>query len=290
MVVVLSWPVLPSDPACDCPPSIGSDLPVDLTAAFGCSKSAIETAKDAMFLNTAVDRDLDRLGSMFLVPRPQPIGPNDAIYRKLIQLLAFSPKQVIKIVYDLLGVLFGTQQDIIDGGGEPWKIFEVFVNEIIIEIPLSLTTSGLANATYLHGLGNDGNGFTTGVVTTFFVFGDDFTKAASNFVGLNLTVDIAGTLTNFPIVSLTYDSTTKKNTFTITGALPATTSGLSWRVLIPASVSFIGDYLISSPSVAESTVDSNIVVLFGEGLIDVFNDFMTNIVKASGIKVRIERI
>lgn len=290
MAVVLSWPVLPTDPACNCPPGIGTDLPIDLTAGFTCGLSAIATAKNAMFLDTAEDRDLDRLGSSFLIPRHPELGASDAIYRKLIQLLAFSPKQVLKIVYDLLGVLFGTQSDLIAGGNSPWRVFEVFVNEIIIEIPLSLTTSGLPQATYLHGLGNDGNAFTTGLDTQLFVIGDDFTVAASNFVGLTLTVDIGGTLTNFTLSSLTYDSSTQKNTFTVSGGLPTNTSGLSWRVLIPSSVSFIGDYLVNDATVAGTTVDENIVVLFGDGLIDIFNELMTLIVKASGIKVRIERI
>lgn len=248
--------------------------------------SAIQDAKDAMFLDTAIERDLDRLGSMFYVARPELLGTDDDIYRNLIQLLAFSPKQVLKIVYDLMGVLFGTQASL----ATPWAIYEVFVNEIIVEIPLALTTASLPTGTYLHGLGGDGNGYTTGSNTQFFVVGDDFTQAASSFAGLSLQVYVGGVLTSFAIVSVTYDPITRINTITTAPALPTNTSGQTWRVLIPSTVSYTGDYLVQDATVNSSTTNFNPVIIYGDGLIDIFLDLMDLIVKASGIKVRIERI
>lgn len=290
MPVVLLWPIDAPTPPPFSPGTGGSPIPpVPIGVGSNCDDAALTAARNAMFLDKAVGPDLDRLGSMFLIPRPSAISNNDDVYRRLIELLAFQPKGVLKIIYDLLGVLFGTQAQLVALGHRPWKVYEVVVNEIIVEIPLDLVVASNADATYLHGLGADHTGYTGGANNLFKVDGDDFTRAASSFVGLTLTVEIGGVLTNFTISSLTWNGTT--NTFTVTPTtLPTNTNGLSWRVLIPSSVSFVGDYFTASVGTPESTVDSNIIVLFGEGLIDVFLDLMARIVKASGIKLRLERI
>lgn len=120
--------------------------------------SAIQDAKNMMFVDSSVEQYLRRLGGNYGVPPPQADPFDDDLYRQFIQLLAAQPKAQRRIVYQMLEILFGKQADLIAANRRPWRIFEIQPNVLTVEVPSDLIpTSVPANATYLHGLGgNDG--------------------------------------------------------------------------------------------------------------------------------------
>lgn len=247
--------------------------------------SAVVIAHDAMFPDTAVEADLDRLGSRFLISRPLQLGQDEERYRKLIQLLAFQPKQVNRIVWQLLGILFGTPEELAAESQRAWQVYEVIPNEIIVEIPYALTASGPDSATYFH----------TDETDTVNEFKGDY------FLG-GATADR---------VALDVQANSGTNTLTLQSAIPyelgdllaidadnpsslefKTIYGIAGNVVtLDSNLAHTHARLIPVVKVAdEAFVDNKTIIIHGEGLIDIFLDFMNTLVKASGVRVRIERI
>jgi hypothetical protein len=74
--------------------------------------------------------------------------------------LAWQPKTILFTVHNLLGCIFGTQDEIEAAGNRAWEVFEVNPNEILLELPIFLISGSSENATYMHGF--SGNATTTG--------------------------------------------------------------------------------------------------------------------------------
>ena len=90
--------------------------------------SAIQDAKDQIFVMTAELEYLDSLGSNVGVFRPTAFNLADSLYRKLIPALSYHPKQIKPTILEVLRIFFGEDNDIV-------KVFEVNPNEIVIQIP-----------------------------------------------------------------------------------------------------------------------------------------------------------
>ena len=93
--------------------------------------TAVQDAKEQLFVKYAKLQFLDALGSNVGVFRPVVINLSDDQYRQLIPALSFAPKQVIPTIQKILDVFFGV--------GDP-RVFvkEVNPNEIVIRIPSSV--------------------------------------------------------------------------------------------------------------------------------------------------------
>lgn len=105
--------------------------------------SSLRFLKDALLLDTAEGRDLTRLGQNYGVPRPTFSSVSDDLFREVVSILAYQPKQVIKIMHDLLEVFLGSAG---------WAMYEIRPNEIIIEMSASdlLFDGDDRSATYLQ--------------------------------------------------------------------------------------------------------------------------------------------
>lgn len=69
-------------------------------------QKALEATKDQLFVETASQQYLDRLGSNVGVERPSAIGMSDVDFRGLVPALSFAPKQVREVMWDLLEVFY----------------------------------------------------------------------------------------------------------------------------------------------------------------------------------------
>lgn len=103
---------------------------------------ALKQVKDSIMLDTATGRDLTRLGQNYGVPRPRYNSASDDLFRTLIGILAWKPKMILSLIYELLETFFGTTAG--------WKVFEIRPNEIIIEMHNDLYAGTLRSATYLQ--------------------------------------------------------------------------------------------------------------------------------------------
>jgi len=251
--------------------------------------SAVKLAKDAMFVDTAVDQWLTRLGANYGVARPAADPKNDALYSQMIQLCGLQPKVIKRITLQMLEVIFGTQADIVAAGGRAWQCYEPSPNKLTVEIPHALVAGSTSNATYLHGLGGR-DGYTAagaGATDTLLVArSEDFTRASASLVGLTLVV--SGSL--YTILSVAYDGV-GLNTIRITAAsLSLGATDLVWSIRIPSSGSVPGSYLVADSSTPGSTVGNRPVILYGPARIDIFKQYMLNLVKAAGVILVVETV
>jgi hypothetical protein len=247
--------------------------------------SIIQQAKNLLFSDTSQDIYLSRLGDNYGVARPTADPSDDPLYQQIIQLLAAQPKTTgIRVVYQLLGVLFGTQASIIAGGGRPWQIYEVRPNVLTVEIPYSLFPGSTSDASYLHGLGGIDGYSGAGGTNLFVTRAEDFTKAIGpSFGTLNIVINgVTYTVTGF-----TYDASTNLNTIGLSGALAANLTDLKWSIIIPATHSPPGSYLLADATHHESEVNSQPVIMYGSGMVDIFKQYMLGLVKAAGIQLEI---
>lgn len=249
--------------------------------------SAVKIAKDNMFVDTAVGTYLRRLGSNYGVPSPIAAPFDDVLYRQFVQLLAAQPKAQRRIVIQMLEILFGSQASIIALGRRPWRVFEVRRNTLTVEIPTDCVPSIVpTNASHLHGLGGH-DGWTDASPTELFVYrDDDFTKAAVPLAGLPLFINGV----QYTIVSVTYNATTKLNTFNLLEVPPASLASADWYVPIPSSFSFPGSYFTPNALVSSDTVGGNPVILYGPGLVEIFKQYMLQLVKAAGVQLDIQMV
>lgn len=93
--------------------------------------SAIQDAKDQLFVKYAQLSYLDSLGSNVGVFRPTAIGLADTQFRQLIPALSFYPKQVKPTIQRILEVFYGVNNPSV-------QISESNPNEIVIQVPSSV--------------------------------------------------------------------------------------------------------------------------------------------------------
>lgn len=250
--------------------------------------SAIKQAKDMLFSDTSVDIYLSRLFGNYGVARPIANPSDDVMYRQIGQLLATQPKtRGIRVVYQLLEILFGTQASLVAVSRRPWQIYETKPNVLTVEVPQDLIVAGLANATYLHGLGGYDGSSGAGTTNQLLVYrSEDFTRAAVPMAGLSIYINNV----QHTITGITYDATQGLNTFTTLDNITANLVSARWYVNIPAANSFTGSYLVPDANTSESTVDDQPAIAFGPGLVDIFVQYMTQIAKAAGVVLDVQLV
>lgn len=169
--------------------------------------SQIQLLRQALLVNFAIGLQLDAVGNNHGVPRP-PLTTDDTLYRNVIKALAWLPKQGLLSFYSLLTAVFGTQEEVTNLLGRPWKVFEVNANEVIIEIPEALISGGLATNAYLHGA----NGFahvTSGPTNTFTTDFDLQLSSAVSVIGLAIHIETSsGTWTDYTITGYSFSAGT----------------------------------------------------------------------------------
>lgn len=92
---------------------------------------AINDAKEQIFTKLAQRQYLDSLGSNVGVFRPSGFNLIDSLYRQLIPILSFKPKQIIPTIKDILAIFFGANNPIV-------QVYEINPNEIVVVIPSSV--------------------------------------------------------------------------------------------------------------------------------------------------------
>lgn len=208
--------------------------------------SAIQQARDALFIDTATAFDLTVHGDNVGVPRPDmPIS--DELYREIVQVLAWRPKTSMATLDALVSAILGSQQWLISNGVRPWKIYE-FTNEFVIEVPYALIASTNARASYLHGW----SGYAAYTSTTTFTTNGDVTSSSDvTLVGKSVYLRTGDTWDARTISVISYDALTDLTTITISSASVATTG--HW-FFIPIQgdtvMSQRGDYLATGGFVA----------------------------------------
>lgn len=248
--------------------------------------NAVVTAKNMLFVDTAVEEYLHRLGSNYGVPPPEADPANEVLYRKFIQLLAAQPKTQRRIVVQMLEILFGTKATLIAAGKRPWAIYETQPNVLTVEIPNSLVPAAPPdNAFYLHGLGGT-DGFTEDPAAPKLHVKRpvDFTKAAVPMVGCVISLNGV----DFVVHGLTYDAGAGENIFTLNANAPVGANNVKWRVYIPSALSFPGGYFVLDDSIPSSQVNNQRTILYGPGLVEIFKQYMLQLVKAAGIQLNVE--
>jgi len=106
---------------------------------------AAQNAKEQIFTKLARLQFLDALGSNVGVFRPTEFNLTDDLYRQLIPVLSFRPKQVLTTIKRVLDIFFGVGNPIV-------KVNEINANEIIIHIPSSVPSlrRDLRGSLHLH--------------------------------------------------------------------------------------------------------------------------------------------
>ena len=279
------------------PQWILGSAPKPLSAFSGVETlSAVHRARLSMFLDSAENLYLNRLGGNAGIPRHPLAANNDDLYRNLIAVLAWQPKTVLQTFYAVASAVFGTQALLVSAQRRPWRVFEVNPNEIIFELPLSFTASSNETSTYLHG-------FAGAVLpasdVTHIVTAGDATKVAASLVTLNAYVLDTGSLPYVAhgILSASYDSPSDTTTITLSSALSSSSAiGTTFFIDVPGDEvsSYRGDYFaLNALQVADTpttpTHDDR-VYLTGEGLLDLFLYYINLFVRASGVVLRVARV
>lgn len=261
------------------------------------ASDAINLARDAMFVDTALEDYLTRLGGNYGVPRPKVAPTDDELYALLVQLLALQPKGIMRVIYQLMEMLFGKQADIIP---RPWQIYVSKTNVITVEIPFPLVSSGnTSSSSYFHGLGGR-DGYVVGSPTFDLLVtrAEDFTQAASFFPGLQLYIfPTTGPTITRSVANVVYNPTTKLNTITMSASVTpgvdfaGQTNDLRWLVHIPSdTVSHPGSYLVPDNTYTRDVVGGKPVVLFGPQRVDIFKQYMLELVKAAGVVLEVDLV
>jgi len=236
-----------------------SVIPIASTQPSGSVEqiSAIQSARASMLLAYAEGAYLTAIGQNYGVPRaPQLTSSGDDLYRRIIPVLAWSPKMIKRTTYVLLETLFGSQQSLITAGVRPWRIFEVSVNEIVFEIPANLMATSNENASYLHGWVGYAFNVTGSTANSFTTPGDVRTAAANSLIGAAVfRLYLSGAWTTNTATGITYDATT--DTTTVTFASPVIPSGgCPFFVDVTGNgttTSYRGDYLAPSAYISAFT-------------------------------------
>lgn len=205
-------------------------------------KSAIQLAKEALFVDTAKEKWLAYIGQNWNIARPKLAPTDDVMYSRIIQAIAVLPKTILSTLYYLLEAIFGSQASIVAVGGRPWRVYQVNPNELIIEIPVDLLAASNESATYLHGFSGV---VLSGATTTVFSCSGDVRVSAVNLVGLGASVLINGVYEEKTISIVSYNSTTDQMQLTTAAYSNAPTAGAPFFVNVPGdgTSSYRGDYV-----------------------------------------------
>lgn len=208
--------------------------------------SAIRRVRRAMLTSTAWGQYLDALGNNRNVPRPENTS-DDELYRRLIKVLAWLPKSGLLSYYALIAAVFGSQEAIRAQIGRPWRVYEVNVNEVIIELPAALIAGNLESSTYLHGASGYAR-VAAGPANTFTTDFDLRAASAVPITGLPIQVETApGTWTAYTVAAYSFNAGTGVATVQVSAAtLPA--GGGRFYLQVPGDgfASYRGDYLATS--------------------------------------------
>lgn len=255
-------------------------------------RSAIRQVRDSMFIDTAEGKYLTRCGANQGVPRPPQSPFDDTLFRKIIPILSWLPKTPKLVAYRLAEAIFGTQADLIAANGRAWEFFEVNPNEIIFECPVELISANQSIASYMHGY----PGSTLAIVgptNTFTFIGSDARKAGSgnSINGRTVYLFFGGVWNTYTISSASYNAGTQTNTIVVSAATIPTGNNYPFFVDIPGANSFPGDFMLASAAVVGGDLNpptSQLVYLYGQGLLDIFSFYMDNFVRAAGVVLRKE--
>ena len=261
---------------------------------YNADKSAIEQARDALFVDTAWGYYLTRIGTNHGVPRPDVDPDDDVRYRKIIQYLAWQPNTTIFTFYGLLESVFGTQAEIVAAGGRAWAVYEVNHNEIILEIPRALSTGTSETAAYFHG---HGGAFSADGIASALTTPGDITSASANWFGPVVYALVAGVWTAYPCTAASYSSVTGLTTFSVS-IFPPALVGVPGFVDVAGdgTFSYEGDFMAPDATGAADGVTPATVehdrrpYLFGNGALDIVLFYTAKLARAAGIVLRVEMI
>lgn len=205
-------------------------------------QSAVESARDMMFLDTAVDQFLTYAGQNFGIRRPDASPFDDDMYRKIVQAIALTPKTTLGTLHFLLSAIFGSQESLVTQGLRPWRVYQVIVNEIVIEVPFDLIGTSNDVASYLHGWSGV---VLSGATTTVFTTRGDPRSAAGSLVGLGCSAFVSGAWEERTVVFVSYDEATDVATVTTAAFSAPPDAGAAFFINVPGDgvTSFRGDYL-----------------------------------------------
>lgn len=263
------------------------------TAVTDQDRSAVDQARDSMLVNTASGKHLTDLGANYGVPRPPQSPYDDELFRRIIPVLAWLPKTPYLVPYRLAEVIFGTQAVVLDTIGYAWQFYEVNANEIIFECPIDLIKGDTSTAGYMHGYPGNTDAV-VGLTDTFTSTGPDarLAVANSNLAGRTLYMFHTGAWQTYSIVSATYNAGTQVNTIVVGAATIPSGNNYPFYIDVPAANSWNpGDYMLDDASLAAGSPQPDadrLVYLFGKGRLDIFEFYMNNFVRASGVTLRTE--
>lgn len=207
------------------------------------ASSMIRQVRQALLVTGAAGTYLDAVGNNRGVPRPDNTS-DDELYRRVIKALAGLPKGLSLSYYALLSSVLGSQEQVRLRLGRPWRVYEVNANEVVVELPVGLTSGTLETSTYLHGA----SGFArvpSGPSNTFTTDFDLSLSSAVSVVGLAIHVETTpGTWTSYTVSSYSFNAGTSTATVQVSAStLP--TGGGSFFLEVPGdgAASYRGDYL-----------------------------------------------
>lgn len=132
--------------------------------------SALQEVRADMLLRTATGTDLDVVANNLGVYRPSD-GMADSVFRALIPLLSWEPKQTRACVEQVFAALLGDKTDA--DGGFVWDCFEINNQEIVLEVGSPLLPAGFAS--YLS-QGDTVPGQSANPITSYTVADDEGDK------------------------------------------------------------------------------------------------------------------
>ncbi len=228
--------------------------------------SAFNEVARAIVLRTAAGEDLTIIGQNYGLKRFTFAITDDDLWRQLIPIYGPGKKAILDVFHRALTVALG---DRATGG---WGVYETEVNEIDVDVPASLifglAPGTLASATYLH----DGDGGSSTSVGLNFLTDTSQVWTVNQWDGGTFYLrDSIGSY--FVIVSNTID------TLTVTG----TPTAGAYTVMAHFPPSYAGDYYLADAASPGTAIDGNIIVLFGNTVLDDLLDPL----KASGIVINI---
>lgn len=252
------------------------------------TQSALDNVRASLLLAYAEVGYLSVIGNGFGIPRAPEVFDNDDLYRSVIELLAWLPRNRMLMPHLLAEILFGSQASIVAAGKPAWQVYVVNANELIFECPEHLLATSNDNASYLHGW--HGQAVRT-AADTITVTGTDASLAVStSLVGMFLYIQHGGVWNQYSILTHAYNAGTSTNTFTLNpAAVPA--GDYPMFVDVPSSDSFTGDYMPDDATEHAGQVSpptapvSMRTYLAGQGLLDVFIFYMQYIL-AAGVVLR----
>jgi len=203
----------------------------------------IQQVRQSLLVSSAAGPALDVVGNNRAVPRP-PNTSDDELYRGVIKAMAWLPKTVLLSYYALFSAVFGSQAQVRATFGRPWRVFEVNLNEVVVELPAALLAGNLETAAYLHGA--SGVAFVpSGPSNTFTTDFDLSTASAVSVVGLAIHVEtVPGTWTDYTVSSYSFNALTSTATVQVSAStLPAGGGRFYLEVPGNGTSSYRGDYV-----------------------------------------------